>query len=992
MIFDKCLICWVPLPIAPIVSLMLAAAGSVSRPSDLSGRVVFSGAGVPGVTVSAARRLDPDLRASGRIVTTLTDEEGVFRLANLEDGAWKLHVEMRGFVAIDRDVAVPFTESPLVFALKMRPYEEIVGGGAAGTASAGASSPRAAPPVTAPPDEPDIINGSLTNAAATPFALPRAIGNNRPRLGRLYTGRLTSNLANSVLNARPYSFGGPAVPADTSNIQLGFNLGGPFRIPWLIEHGPWMSFEFNYGVNSNATSQSAFMPTPAERAGDFSQSATIVRDPLTGLPFAGNAIPADRISPQALALLAYYPLPNTTTEGANFQRAIATGTRQGSARFQTSYALSSRDRIQGDVSGRRSVTESVNLFDFTDTRRETLLDTNLSWMHTFSSRLQVTSRYRFTRSAATLTPFFANRIDVSADAGIAGNDRRPGNWGPPAIAFPTIADLDDGEYQRTVTSMHALGASIMWRLGGHNITLGGDIIRTAFDQAAHPGARGKLSFTGAATGNALADFLLGIPTTSSMAFGTTRTVLRGATFDAYFTDDFRMASGLTLNAGVRWEYEAPFTERENRLVNFDVAPGFAAVSPVLAIDPIGSLTGRHYPASLLRPDRRGIEPRIAASWRPRLTSSLVIRAGYGLYRNLGTYQSLALLLAQQPPFAKTFSIQNTPSTPLTLANPFPVSLPANSNTFAIDPDYRAGFAHSWQVTLQSELPASMTVIAGYFANRGTHLMQAFLPNTYPAGAVNPCPACPAGFVYVTSNGTSVRNAAQLTVRRRLRNGFTAGMQYVLANATDDAATFNNRGITPGSLAIAQDWLNLAAERAPSPSDQRHLVSIQFQYGTGRSLTGGMLADTKTGRIFNGWTVEGQLNAGSGLPFTPVAFLAVNGTGVVGVRPRLTGESPAPTTAGAYANAAAYSLPLPGAWGDAGRNSIRGPSQFTFDMSVARTFLLPRRLRIDWRVNATNVLNRVVFSAINTVITSPQFGLPTRANAMRRIVMSLAFGF
>jgi hypothetical protein len=970
-----------------IVSLVLATAGNASRPSELSGRVVFSDAGVPGATVSAIRRLDSAAGASGRIATTLTNEEGVFRLANLEDGTWTLHVEMRGFVAIDRDLAVPFTESPLVFALKMRPYEEIVGGGAAGIASAGAPAPR-----TAPPDEPDIINGSLTNAAATPFAQPRAIGNNRPRLGRLYFGSLTSNLANSALNARPYSFGGPPVPADTSNVQLAFDLHGPFRIPWLITHGPMMSLGLDYGVNSNATAQSAFMPTAAQRAGDFSQSATIVRDPLTGLSFTDNTIPADRISPQATALLAYYPLSNTTTEGANFQRAIATGTRQGLARFQTGYALTRHDRIQGEVSGRGSVAESVNLLDFTDTRRQNVFDAKLNWRHTFSSRLLMIGRYQFTRSAATLTPFFANRIDVSGDAGIAGNDRSPVNWGPPAIAFPTVADLDDGEYQRTVTSLHALGVSFMWRRAGHNMTFGGDVNRTAFDQAAQPEARGTLSFTGAATGNALADFLLGIPTASSMAFGTTHTVLRGATFDAYFTDDFRVAPGFTLNAGVRWEYESPFTEREGRLVNFDVAPGFSAVSPVLASDSVGLLTGRRYPAALLQADRRGIEPRIAASWRPRLMSSLVIRAGYGLYRNLGTYQSLAQLLAQQPPFARTFSIQNTPATPLTLANPFPISLPTNSNTFAIDPDYRAGFSHSWQVTVQSELPASLTVIAGYFANRGTHLLQAFLPNTYPAGAVNPCPACPTGFVYVTSNGTSVRNAGQFTIRRRLHNGFTAGLQYTLAKAADNAATFSNSGIEPGSLAIAQDWRNLAAERAPSSSDRRHLVSIQFQYGTGRSLTGGMLEDTKMGRIINGWTVDGQLNAGSGLPFTPVAFLAVNGTGVVGVRPRLTGETPSPRPTGSYANAAAYAVPLPGAWGDAGRNSIRGPSQFTFDMSVARTFLLPRRLRIDWRVNATNVLNRVTFSSINTVITSPQFGLPTRANAMRRIQMSLVFGF
>ena len=988
MTLGKSLLYCIRLPIAAIVMLAQISAGYASRSSDLSGRVVFSDTGAPGATVSAARRVDSAPSASGQSVTTLTDEDGVFRLASLEDGTWTLHVEMRGFVAIDRDVAVPFTEAPLVFALKMRPYAEIVG-----TASAVAPSPRPVPPVAAQPDEPGIINGTLTNAAATPFALPRATGNNRPRLGRTYFGNLTSNLASSALNARPYSFGEPPVAADTSNVQVGFNLGGPFRIPWLIRKGPMMSLRLDYGVNSNATAQSALMPTAAERTGNFSQSATIVRDPVTGLPLAGNTIPADRISPQALSLLAYYPLPNASMAmGANFQRAIETQTRQGSAQFQTLYPLSRRDLIGGVASIRRSTTESVNLFDFTDTRRLSSFDAKVNWMHTFSSRLQMNNRYQFTRSAVTLTPYFANRIDVSGDAGIAGNNRNPDNWGPPAIAFPTIAELDDGEYQHTATSLHALGVSIQWRRAGHNMTFGGDVIRTAFDQAAQPDARGTLSFTGGATGNALADFLLGIPTTSAMAFGTTRTVLRGTTFDAYFTDDFRLATGATLNAGVRWEFESPFTERENRLVNFDVAPGFAAVGPVLATDPVGSLTGRRYPLSLLSADWRGIEPRIAASWRPRLTSSLVIRAGYGLYRNLGTYQSLALLLAQQPPFARTFSIQNTPATPLTLANPFPLSLPTNSNTFAIDPDYRAAFSHSWQVTVQSDLPASLALIAGYFADRGTHLMQAFLPNTYPAGAVNPCPACPTGFVYLTSNGTSARDAAQLTVRRRLHNGFTAGVQYTLAKATDDAATFNNRDITPGSLAIAQDWLNLAAERAPSSSDQRHLVSIQFQYGTGRSLTGGMLTETKMGRIFSGWTVDGQLNAGSGLPLTPVAFVAVNGTGVVGVRPRLTGESPAPATAGSCANAAAYGLPLPGTWGDARRNSIRAPSQFTFDMAIARTFLLPRRTRIDWRINLANVLNRVTFSAINRVITSPQFGMPTHANAMRRIQMSLAFGF
>jgi hypothetical protein len=405
---------------------------------------------------------------------------------------------------------------------------------------------------------------------------------------------------------------------------------------------------------------------------------------------------------------------------------------------------------------------------------------------------------------------------------------------------------------------------------------------------------------------------------------------------------------------------------------------------------MGSLTGTAYPSSLVRPDKRGFEPRLAASWRPLLGSSLVIRASYGLYRNLGVYQPLALLLAEQPPFSKTISTQSSSLTPLTLANPFPSSLAATT-TFAVDPNFRSASAQQWQVSLQSDLPPSLTVIAAYDGSKGSQLMQAFLPNTYPVGAVNPCPSCPSGFVYVTSNGTSLRNAAQLTIRRRLSAGLTASAQYTLSKSTDDAATFSNATIAPASVAIAQDWLNLEGERGPSSFDQRHLVLAQVQYTTGQGVAGGTLLDGVWGTLFKDWTVTSQFTRGSGLPFTPVSFTAVAGTGVVGVRPSLTG---APTTSapGAYANPADYSAPLPGTWGDAGRNSIRGPAQFALNASLARVFRLRGRLNLEWRVAATNVLNRVTFATIGTVISSPQFGLPTLANPMRTLQMTVRLRF
>ena len=436
------------------------------------------------------------------------------------------------------------------------------------------------------------------------------------------------------------------------------------------------------------------------------------------------------------------------------------------------------------------------------------------------------------------------------------------NWGPPTLVFPDIAGLSDAEYQESTTHKQALGGEASLKRGPHNLTFGGDYRWNTVDVASQPNPRGTLTFTGAETGVPFADFLLGLPTTSAIAFGTTGTRLRDITTDLYVTDDWRLHAGLTVNVGVRWEYEAPFTEAAGNLVNLEVAPGFSAVGPVLANNPMGRLTGTTYPTSLIRPDKRGVEPRLGTSWRPWLASSFVMKASYGLYRNLGVYQSLALLLAQQPPLAKTYSVQTTPETPLTLANPFPSPLPTSTtNTFAVDPDYREGDLQTWLVSAQRDLPASLTVIVAYLGAKGSHLMQAFLPNTYPAGAQHPCPTCPSGFVYVTSNGTSLRNGWQFTLRRRLANGFTASVQYTVSKSTDDAATFNNTGITPTSLAIAQNWRDLGAERGPSSFDQRHLVTGQIQCSTGQGRR--HAARWVRGSLFKDWTIASQLTAGAG---------------------------------------------------------------------------------------------------------------------------------
>jgi hypothetical protein len=366
------------------------------------------------------------------------------------------------------------------------------------------------------------------------------------------------------------------------------------------------------------------------------------------------------------------------------------------------------------------------------------------------------------------------------------------------------------------------------------------------------------------------------------------------------------------------------------------------------------------------------------------------------------------------------SVQNSPASPLTLANGLSAPSSLTHNTFAVDPNFRVGYAQNWQLSVQRDLPGSLQMNASYLGIKGTRGVQEFLPNTVPIGAANTCSTCPTGFAYLTSNGNSTREAAQLQLRRRLHNGFTGILQYTFSKSIDNDAALGGQGpaspqnitaqssssqtvvstgATPGgaakptNLAIAQNWLDLNAERGLSSFDQRHLLSLQMQYTTGMGIKGGTLMSGWEGALFKQWTIATQITAGSGLPETPVYFAAVPGTGITGtIRPDYTGASLYAAPSGLFLNPAAYAAPPAGQWGNARRNSINGPSQFGLNASLGRTFRLNDRCNLDLRVDSVNALNHVNFTAWNTVVNRVQFGLPAAANPMRSIQTSLRLRF
>ena len=1035
------------------------AVSTLAAASEYRGEVTFGGLPLPGATITAMQ--------GDKKIAAVTNQQGFYSFPDLTDGTWIIKVEMQCFSTIQQEVTIGPNTPGAKWELKLLPLDQIKaaikpttrsvpGTSSSGLATLPGQSEQPQPQENKIPAQENngpekersqedelasngfLINGSVLNGAASPFAQMMAFGNNRNGAKGLYNGGIGLIFDNSALDARPFSLSGQNTPKPAYNRITGVaTLGGPLKIPHLLQHGPNFFVGYQWTRYVDATTQSALVPDAAERGGDFSQAlnalgqALQIFDPATGLPFSGNAIPPARISPQARALLNLYPLPGFSGDPRyNYQIPINSDTHQDALQSRFNQTFNAKNQLYGGFAFQSVRTSSPNLFGFVDTNDLLGINTGINWSHRWSPGLFLNIGYRFSRLATRTTPYWENRENVSGAAGIAGNNQDPMNWGPPSLTFASgIAGLSDGQSSFDRNQTDAWSYSMLWSRDRHNVKFGVDFRRQQFNDLSQQDPRGMFTFAGAATqgnvngtavgGSDFADFLLGIPDTSSIAFGNADKYFRESVYDAYITDDWRISPQFSFNAGIRWEYGAPMTELYGRLVNLDVAPGFAAVAPVVANDPVGPLTGQRYPDSLIRPDKRGFEPRLGIAWRPISGSSVVVHAGYGIYYDTSVYQTIAQQMAQQAPLSKSLSVQNSAACPLTLANGFNSCPSVTPDTYAVDPNFRIGYAQNWNLSVQRDLPGSMQLTAMYLGTKGTRGVQEFLPNTFPIGAVNPCPGCPVGFAYLASNGNSTREAGQIQLRRRLHNGVTATVQYTFSKSIDDDSALGGEGpavtpsVTPSnsvgpgatvsigtiqgsgqsSPTIAQNWLDLMAERGLSTFDQRHLLSAQAQYTTGMGLGGETLLSGWKGTLFKEWTLLTQITVGSGLPETPIYLAAVPGTGVTGsIRPDYTGAPLYAGPAGLSLNPAAYTAPLAGQWGNAGRDSIIGPAQFTLNASMGRTFRLRGRFNLDLRIDSTNLLNHVTFSSWNTTVNSAQFGLPTAANAMRSLQTTLRLRF
>jgi hypothetical protein len=846
----------------------------------------------------------------------------------------------------------------------------------------------------------------------------------RGRGGNVIQGSANYNFGGSALDAAPYPIRGSQSNLDYRRQNFGGTVGGPLRIPGAYD-GSRTTFFVNYsgGRSSNVVDQYATVPTEAVRAGDFSSLAVAPIDPLTGQPFPDGRIPGDRMDPSALSLLTFIPTPNLPGSAQNYRRnttvdtvsdglsvrvthnfsgtlgrrgggpggrgrGVGRGGGPGGGRSGTAVVLNAQVQYRNDDG------DSINVYPLLGGLNTTSSLSVPVSLNVLRGRVIHNLQVNTTRSTSASRNAFAGIFDVAGAAGINGVASHPSEWGVPTLSFSSLTGArglaPDSRNDRRIQ----VGYTLTRPFQRHALRLGGDVRFDTTTGRNNSDARGTFVFTGLYTtpagvqsqGLDFADFLLGLPQQATAQYVGDVT-LRGQSFSLFAQDDWRLRGDLTLNFGVRYEVVRPYTEASGRMVNLDVASDFTGASPVVS-GGSGPYTGA-FPEALVNGDYDNVGPRVGVAWR--MTPRTVVRGGYGVSFNNGSYVSIARQLSAQPPFAVTSTSIGSIGDPLRLSDPFAqVDESTTTNNFGADKNYQLGVIHIWNLDINRNAGRGWQFGAGYTGTRGTHLDVLRAPNRDPDGLrIDGVQA----FLWESSEGRSILHAVTMRLRKQQARGIAGAISYTVAKSMDDASSIGGDG-----RVVAQNDQNLAAEWGLSSFDRRHQltgsVSIELPFGTGRRWLdrGGRWA-----ALLGDWSMSMNVTGQSGTPYTARVIGAAtdvargtNGT----LRADYTGAPIALEVPSLrlFFNTAAFAAPAPGMFGTAARNTIIGPASYQADASVVRDVRLNGRNTISIQVQATNLFNSVRFGSIDTVLNSPTFGQVMSMQPMRTVQLNLRYRF
>ena len=804
------------------------------------------------------------------------------------------------------------------------------------------------------------------------------------------------------LQARNFFAPGNQPKPELKQNQFGLAVGGPIVKNRVFGFGYYEGYRNDAGITNNVV-----VLSEAQRAGNF--GATTIRDPLTGLPFPGNTIPANRISPAAARLLSeFVPLPNSAGNRYIVSPTVNDVRDQFGARFD--YQASEKQSLL--LRYMRSDTERLTpkvIAPVDQRATATLQDVMVS--HNYVVKSNVINQARVSVNRISANPAVTSGLSPR-DYGINFANTNPLAAGLPSIAVAGFFGggalaLGDGQQPFVSRVNHVWQAAddLTWIAGRHSLKFGVDVRREAMNIAFINRPNGDLTFNGGFTGNAAADFLLGLP---SQARATTTQAIQdgsGWLFAGYVQDDFRVTPQLTVNLGLRYELPTPFIDKNDAITGFHTGQQ----STVFPNAPVGLVYAGDagVPRGIVPTDKNNVAPRVSLAWDPFGDGKTSVRSAFGVFYDAlagqGDFFQSGVL---SPPFTPLVEL-NTP-TPITLADPLaavagpPNPFPANLTVIGWGDEFKSPYAYHFNLGVQRQVARNLGAEVSYVGSRGYNLPM-FLevnPGVYTPGQTTRGARLMPAYSLVRptfSAAQSWYDSLQTSLRLLPTRGVNLLASYTLGKATDHVSGLNIGGESRPVLPVIQgDEASieraLAAEKGPALFDARHRFVLSFGYELPR-LEGSAPA---VRALAGGWQLNGIYQAQSGFP------LSVNQGGVLDIRyqtsrPDVTCDPNAgPKTTAQYFDTSCFTvLPLAETgtrFGNAGRNSVRGPGFQRTDLSVFKNFDFAGRHRVQARVEAFNVLNQARFLQPNGTIGTAPFGQITAAEDGRIIQLAVKYSF
>ena len=844
------------------------------------------------------------------------------------------------------------------------------------------------------------------------------------------------------------------------------SFGGPVRIPKVYD-GRNKTFFFitteSYRQRDGSTTVLS-VPTALEVAGNFSQSVykngtqQVIYDPLStnanGVrqQFSGNVIPASRLNPVGVALASYYPLPNAPTAyyGApNYNFTGSYPNRGDQSTWKADHEFTSWFRASASY---------IHQKTFEIDAPTDIFSNAASPSQTFCCDRKIDA----TQANATLTPnpttvvairwgfnrFYSKSTQESAGFNLAslGLPQSLANVTPdpafPAITMSDVSSYGGGGTNQDVFYSRSFNATVSKFLGKHSVKAGFDF-RTLHDfgtPAVGPTSLGfsdvftrvKAQSSTAGTGAALATMLLGYPTSGSQSVVTS--------FDdfvryygGFLQDDYRITPKLTLNFGIRFEYESGIQEENNKLI---VGFNTTAANPLQQ-----NVTGLTVPGEVEyagvngNPTQTGnalslkAAPRFGFAYA--LNEKTVIRGGYGIFwaPSFFNFQN-AIGYSQTTSIVTSTNGNFTPA--VTLSNPYPNGLlqPTGNSLAGLSgigqaitvfspSSQSAGYVQQYSFEVQRQVPAGFVFTAGFigshsldlltngintdqlnpsFFSLGSSLTQSVANPFYKNGGVgsianatvsraqllSPFPEYTSVALSAADAGAARYYSFYLRAQRRFGNGLSLLASYTWSRSNDDLTGVNLAGTSQvASPAGPQNAYNLNGEWSLSAQDvpNRFTTAITYElpFGKGKPfLHNSRVLDL----IVGGWSANAFSVIQSGYP---LSVTQPNNNSVFGAsyqRPNATGTSPATSGStdsriNSWLNPAAFSQASLLTFGNTSRFlNVRGPGLFNWDLSAFKTFSIKERVTAQFRAEALNATNTVYFGTPNTTFTNSSFGVIT----------------